>query len=235
MKTSAPAPARPSTAPRAQLRRLAVVGLVAPVVALAACSGGSGATADATAQAATAPASTSTSSTTAAPSTATPSTTSTTSTTPADGSIVDRPVAKKIAASIADPDLGHTIKAAIVVRHFPWPAGQPVGAKQFEIVGVWVSVAAGSRYSASVDPSMLSLVAASPAQTVMPTAEFAKQWGATPLKAATRSQKTAGWVFFKVNRGTTSALSLAFNRPPYTVSTTGKTIPQKTFSVVLTK
>ena len=238
MKTSAPAPARPSTAPRAQLRRLAVVGLVAPVVALAACSGGSGATADATAQAATAPASTSTSSTTAAPSTATPSTpstTSTTSTTPADGSIVDRPVAKKIAASIADPDLGHTIKAAIVVRHFPWPAGQPVGAKQFEIVGVWVSVAAGSRYSASVEPSMFSLVAASPAQTVRPTAEFAKQWGATPLKAAARSQKTAGWVFFKVNRGTTSALSLAFNRPPYTVSTTGKTIPQKTFSVVLTK
>jgi len=235
MKTSAPAPARPSTAPRAQLRRLAVVGLVAPVVALAACSGGSGATADATAQAATAPASTSTSSTTAAPSTATPSTTSTTSTTPADGSIVDRPVAKKIAASIADPDLGHTIKAAIVVRHFPWPAGQPVGAKQFEIVGVWVSVAAGSRYSASVEPSMFSLVAASPAQTVRPTAEFAKQWGATPLKAAARSQKTAGWVFFKVNRGTTSALSLAFNRPPYKVSTTGKTIPQKTFSVVLTK
>jgi hypothetical protein len=144
-------------------------------------------------------------------------------------------VPKKIAASITDPDLGHTIKADSVVRHFPWPAGQPVGAKQFEIVGVWVSVAAGSRYSASVDPSMLSLVAASPAQTVMPTAEFAKQWGATPLKAATRSQKTAGWVFFKVNRGTTSALSLAFNRPPYTVSTTGKTIPQKTFSVVLTK
>ena len=231
MKTSAPAPARPSTAPRAQLRRLAVVGLVAPVVALAACSGGSGATADATAQAATAPASTSTSSTTA-PSTATPSTTSTTA---ADGSIVDRPVPKKIAASITDPDLGHTIKADSVVRHFPWPAGQPVGAKQFEIVGVWVSVAAGSRYSASVEPSMFSLVAASPAQTVMPTAEFAKQWGATPLKAATRSQKTAGWVFFKVNRGTTSALSLAFNRPPYTVSTTGKTIPQKTFSVVLTK
>ena len=235
MKTSAPAPARPSTAPRAQLRRLAVVGLVAPVVALAACSGGSGATADATAQAATAPASTSTSSTTAAPSTATPSTTSTTSTTSTGGSIVDRPVAKKIAASIADPDLGHTIKAAIVVRHFPWPAGQPVGAKQFEIVGVWVSVAAGSRYSASVEPSMFSLVAASPAQTVRPTAEFAKQWGATPLKAAARSQKTAGWVFFKVNRGTTSALSLAFNRPPYKVSTTGKTIPQKTFSVVLTK
>ncbi len=232
MKTSAPAPARPSTASRAQLRRLAVVGLVAPVVALAACSGGSGATADATAQAATTPASTSTSSTTAAPSTATPSTTSTTAT---DGSIVDRPVPKKIAASITDPDLGHTIKADSVVRHFPWPAGQPVGAKQFEIVGVWVSVAAGSRYSASVEPSMLSLVAASPAQTVMPTAEFAKQWGATPLKAATRSQKTAGWVFFKVNRGTTSALSLAFNRPPYTVSTTGKTIPQKTFSVVLTK
>ena len=61
----------------------------------------------------------------------------------------------------------------------PVAGGQPVGAKQFEIVGVWVTVAAGSRYSASVDPSMLSLVAASPAQTVVPTSEFAKQWGAT--------------------------------------------------------
>ena len=82
--------------------------------------------------------------------------------------VVDRPVAKQIKASIKDPDLGHTITADIVVRHFPWPAGQPVGAKQFEIVGVWVSLAAGSRYSASIEPSMLSLVAASPAQTVMP-------------------------------------------------------------------
>ena len=235
MKTSAPAPARPSTASRAQLRRLAVVGLVAPVVALAACSGGSGATADSTAQAATTPTSTSTSSTTASPTTATPSTTDTTGTTAADGSTVDRPVVTPVKASITDPDLGHTITVGRVTRQLPWPSGHPVGAKQFEIVGVWVQFAAGSRYSATIDPSMLSLVAAQPAQTVKPTLEFPKQWNAAPLAAAARSQKTIGWVFFKVNRGTTSTLSLAFNRPPYTVSTTGKTIPQKTFSVVLTK
>ncbi len=151
------------------------------------------------------------------------------------GSAVDRAVSTAITATMKDPDLGHTITVNRIVRRLSWPAGQPVGAKQFEIVGVLVTFTAGSRYSASISPSMLSLVAASPAQTVSPTSEFAKRWGATPLKAASRSQRTGGWVFFKVDRGTTNALSLAFNRPPYTVSTTGKKLPQKTFSVTLTK
>ena len=236
MKTSAPAPARPSTASRAQLRRLAVVGLVAPVVALAACSGGSGGHRRPDRAGRHHPrldehvehvgvahvghvdhaGHVGHDRRGAAP-------------------IVDRAVSTAITATITDPDLGHTITVDRVVRRLSWPAGQPVGAKQFEIVGVWVPLTAGSRYSASISPSMLSLVAASPAQTVSPTSEFAKRWGATPLKAASRSQRTGGWVFFKVDRGTTNALSLAFNRPPYTVSTTGKTIPQKTFSVVLTK
>jgi hypothetical protein len=55
------------------------------------------------------------------------------------------------------------------------------------------------------------------------------------LKPATRSKTTAGWVFFKVDRGTTKALRLGFNRPAYSVSTTGKKLPAKTFGVVLTK
>ncbi|WP_461047226.1 hypothetical protein [Terrabacter koreensis] len=110
-----------------------------------------------------------------------------------------------------------------------------MGAKQFEIVGVWVTLTAGSRYSASIDPAMLSLVASSPSQTVLPTNEFGGRFGATVLKPVKRTQRAAGWVFFKVDRGTTSALKLGFNRPAYQVSTTGKKLPAKTFTVVLTK
>ncbi|WP_374970347.1 hypothetical protein [Terrabacter sp. BE26] len=227
MKTSALIPARPSTASGARLRRLATVGLVAPVVALSACSGGSPGAADATAST---PASTSsaTSSTTTAPTTAAaaPATTQ---------APAQRSVSSTVNASIKDPTLGHTLTARRVVRNFSWPAGQPVGAKQFEIIGVWVTMQAGSRFSASLDPSMLALVAAKPAQTVTPTTEFGKRWGATALKPAKRAQTTSGWVFFKVDRGTGSALRLAFNRPAYQVSTTGKKIPANSFSVVLTK
>ncbi|GAA2467001.1 hypothetical protein [Terrabacter carboxydivorans] len=226
MKTSAAAPARPLTASRSRLRRLAVVGLVAPVVALAACSGESAVTADPTAPGGTGQAATS------AP--ATSATTSATST-GTDTVPVDKPVSTAINATIKDPDLGHTITASRIVRHFSWPSEQPVGAKSFEIVGVWVTFSAGSRYSASLDPSMLSLVATDPSQKVGPTTEFSKRWGATPLKTAKRAQRTGGWVFFKVNRGTSNALSLAFNRPAYQVSTTDKNIGAKTFTVVLTK
>ena len=142
---------------------------------------------------------------------------------------------KNLNAVIKDPDLGHTITATRLARHLKWPAGQPIGAEQFEIVGVRVTAAAGSRYSASIDPSMFSLIAADPKQTVTPTSEFTSRWNAAPLKSAKRSATTSGWVFFKINRGTTSALRLAFNRPAYAVKTTDKSIPAKTFSVVLTK
>ncbi|WP_343991630.1 hypothetical protein [Terrabacter terrae] len=226
MKTSALIPARPSTATGTRLRRLATVGLVAPVVALAACSGGSPVTADATASAPASTSSATASTTTAPTTTAAPTTTQ---------APAQRSVSSVVNASIKDPTLGHTLTARRVVRNFSWPAEQPVGAKQFEIVGVWVTMQAGSRFSASLDPSMLALVAAKPAQTVTPTTEFGKRWGATALKPAKRAQTTAGWVFFKVDRGTGNALRLAFNRPAYQVSTTDKKIPANSFSVVLTK
>ena len=229
LKTPAAAIARPSTASGAHLRRLAVVGLVAPVVALAACSGESPVTADPTAPAGATATATGSTEASASP---TPSTTTTTS---GSAAPVDKMTTKTLTATLKDPELGHTITARRLVRNLSWPSGQPVGAKQFEIVGVWVTAKAGSRYSASIDPSMLSLVAASPAQTVVPTSEFTKRWGATVLRPATRSKTTGGWVFFKVDRGTTSALKLAFNRPAYQVSTTGKKLPTKTFTVVLTK
>jgi hypothetical protein len=227
MKTSAPAHARPSTASGARLRRLAVVGLVAPVVALAACSGESPVTADPTAPAGTTPAATSSSTastttaptTTAAPTTAAPAKYST----------------RTIKAVIKDPQLGHTITALRVSRNLPFPKNQPVGAEAFEIVGVKVEFAAGSRYSASLDPKMLTLIATSPKQNVAPTAEFGKAYKADPLLTTKRDDRDRGWVFFKVDKGTTSTLRLAFNRPAYAVSTTDKNIPAKTFSVVLTK
>jgi hypothetical protein len=152
MKTSAAAPARPSTAPSTRLRRLAVIGLVAPAVALAACSGESPVTADPTAPSGT----TAATSTTSAPTetSASPSTTTAPSTAATDGPATDKVAYTSIKAVIKDPDLGHTITAVRLARHLKWPSGQPVGAEQFEIVGVRVTAAAGSRYSASIDPSM---------------------------------------------------------------------------------
>src|SRR6478735_508496 len=182
MKTSAPATTRPSTASGARLRRLAVAGLVAPVVALAACSGESPVTADPTAPAGTTPAATSTSTTsttTAAPTTAAPTTAA-----PAKYST------RTIKAVIKDPQLGHTITALRISRGLPFPKNQPVGAEAYE---------------------------------------------ANPLLTTKRDDRDRGWVFFKVDKGTTTALRLAYNRPAYAVSTTDKSIPAKTFSVVLTK
>lgn len=226
MKTFAPAPARPSTAFSARLRRLAVVGVLAPVAGLAACSGESPVTADLTAPAGTTPATTSTTTTTseAPTTTASPSTSA-----PAKFST------RTIKAVIKDPELGHTITALKVSRNLPFPKNQPVGAQAFEIVGVKVEFDAGSRYSAALEPSMLTLIAASPKQNVPVTTEFGKAYKADPLKTTKRDDRDRGWVFFKVDKGTTSALRLAFNRPAYEVSTTDKNIKAKTFSVVLTK
>ena len=92
-----------------------------------------------------------------------------------------RPAYKDINVVINDPDLGHKITATRIARHLKWPAGQPVGAEQFEIVGVRVRFEPGSRYSATLEPSMLALVAAKPKQTVAPTTEFKGNWGAKEL------------------------------------------------------
>jgi len=191
-------------------------------------------TADPTAPATAASTTATSTSTTPAPPTTAPTTEKATPTTPPPAA-VEKVSYKNINAVIKDPDLGHTITATRIARHLRWPSGQPVGAEQFEIVGVRVRFEAGTRYSATIDPSMLSLIAANPKQTVPSTTEFKGLWSAKDLTKATREQWSSGWVFFKVNRGTTSALTLAFNRPAYQVSTTDKNIPAKTFTVVLSK
>ncbi|WP_460625524.1 hypothetical protein [Intrasporangium mesophilum] len=230
MKTSTTAPPRPRTTLRLRLRHLTAVAVVAPAIALAACSGEPAVTADPTAPAgATTPAATATTSTDAATTSDVPTTAASTTLAPVKYS------STTINAVIKDPVLGHTITALKLVRGLPFPANQPVGAEAFEIVGVKVQLQAGSRYSADIEPAMLSLIAADPQQNIQPTAEFGKAFKAAPLAAAKRDSSSKGWIYFKVNRGTTTALRLAFNRPSYQVSTTDKNIPSKTFSVVLSK
>ena len=221
MKTPTPAPARPSTARGGRLRRLAVVGAAVPVLALAACSDADPVTAN---QTASAPAGTT-------PATSTDATSETTTTTTATSPAV--PSYKTIKAVIKDPDLGHTITVTRIARNLAWPEGNPVGSEQFEIIGVRMTLDAGSRYSAALAPSMLSLVAADPKQDVAPTTEFQARWKAAPLKPAPRDKTTSGWVFFKVDRGTSTALKLAYHRPAYQVSTTDKSIKARTFLVTL--
>ncbi len=165
----------------------------------------------------------------------TPTTTAPTTTAAPTTSAPAKYSTRTIKAVIKDPELGHTITALRLSRNLPFPKNQPVGAEAFEIVGVKVEFDAGSRYSASLDPKMLTLVATSPKQNVAPTAEFGKAYKADPLLSTKRDDRDRGWVFFKIDKGTTSALSLAFNRPAYAVSTTAKSIKPKTFSVVLTK
>ena len=229
MKTQTPAPARPQTASGARLRRLAVVGLAAPVLAitaLSACSSEAPVTADPTASE---PAGTTPPATSSTPTETTSSATTTTPTTPATFSTKD------IKAVIKDPDLGHSITALKISRNLPFPSNQPVGAEAFEIVGVKVELTAGSRYSATLDPSMISLVATSPKQTVAATNEFGKAYKATPLSPAKRGETERGWLFFKVDRGTSTYLRLQYARPAYEVSTTDKKIQPRSFWVQLTR
>jgi hypothetical protein len=225
MKTPTPAHARPQTASGARLRRLAVVGLAAPVLALAACSSEAPVTADPTASASTG----TTPPTSATSIESTSATTTATPTAPATFSTKDLKVALK------DPDLGHTITALKISRNLPFPPNQPVGAEAFEIVGVKVELKAGSRYSATLDPAMISLVATSPQQKVAATAEFGKTYHALPLSPAKRGTTERGWLFFKVDRGTTTYLRLQYDRPAYQVSTTDKNIKAHSFWVQLTR
>lgn len=231
MKTLTRPSDAPSTTSRTRLRQLCAAAVVVPALALTACSGESAVTADPTVPATAA--ATSSATTTTAP-TAEATTEKAAATTPPPAA-VEKVSYKNLNAVIKDPDLGHTITATRLARHLKWPAGQPIGAEQFEIVGVRVRFEPGKRYSATLEPSMLSLVASNPKQTVPATNEFKGLWSAKDLTTATRDKWSSGWVFFKVNRGTTSALTLAFNRPAYEVSTTDKNIKAKTLTVALSK
>jgi hypothetical protein len=226
MKTSTTAIARPTSALGARLRRFAVVGLVAPVVALAACSGEPAVTADP-------PAPTGTGTSAATPSTSATDTATTSAVPTATATALPKRTDTAINKTITDPILGHKITATRIARNLPWPKGNPVSQEQFELVGVFLDVQAGSRYSADVYPWMFTLRAAPTNTYVQSTQEFNTFFGGS-LTAATRGQDRKGWVFFKMDRGSTGPLTLAFHRPAYQVSNTGKAIPKQAFGVQVT-
>ncbi len=201
------APRKPGAAAGRPVRHLAVAGVVLSLAALGACS--SDASNTSPSPSAT-PGATSPASSTSVPTSTAPSTT-----TPAR-------VDKAVKVEIKDGTLGHVITATKLSRNLPWPAGNPVAAASFEIVGVQMTVDAGDRYSAEVTPAMFTLKPGS-AAPIAPTAEFGTSLGA-PLPTTKRAEKKTGWLFFKVDRGSSGALLLTFNRPAYTVKTTGTSI-----------
>lgn len=224
MKTLTTAPTGHIGDPSTRLRRLAAAGALVPLLALGACSGEDAVTANPTGPV---------EATTSAPSTTTESATGTATPTTAT-TTTPKPSSTVVNAVIKDPVLGHTITAVKVARNLPWPEGYPIGAESFEIVGVRLKVRAGERYSASVAPSMFALKAAPSTVFVQPTGEFGERYKATPLATTKRGEYEKGWIYFKIDKGATGPLTLRFNRPAYTVSTTDKDIPQKAFDVKLT-
>jgi hypothetical protein len=213
---SAARPLRSATT-RAALRRTAVAVAVAPLVALAACSGESPIT---TTTAATTPATGAASTSTETPGT------STTSTTPGP-----TPTTLNAKGNIKDDVLGHVITPTKVVVNLPWPDNHPIAEEHFELVGVEVKVQAGSRYSANVTPDMFSLKTSAP-DAVPATNEFKGALG-KELGTVARGKTATGWLIFKVEKGSATSLELRYNRPAYDVKTTGKSIKAKTFVLKL--
>lgn len=218
--------ARP-TARSARLRRLVAVGSLAPLLAVAACSGDE----PITTQGRVSTQSSTAGDSTAAPTTsaATPAATAPGTTTPGEAT---GPTETALKVQIKDPQLGHVVNATKVVRNVPWPDGNPVSEDSFEIIAVEVTWKAGSRYSAALHPWMLTLATTKTPYAVT-TTEFGSLKG-TPLVAVARNMERSGWVYFKVDRGSGSTVKLSLQRPDYKVSTTGKTLPRHTFTATLT-
>jgi hypothetical protein len=222
---------RPSDAPfqtrRTRLRQLCAVAVVLPALGLAACSGESAVTADPTAPASTTSAATSTTSTTA-PTTDTAMPSVTTSTPPQQPRSITA-----VNKTFGDRALGHVVTVGTLSRNVPWPKGNPASEAAFEIIGVYVKATAGSRYSASINPSMFVLTTANPS-TIPSTSQFGSTLG-KPLPTVQRGQTGSGWLFFKVDRGSKSPMSIYLVRPTYKVSTTGQTLPGTRYGVQVTK
>lgn len=205
---------------RRSLRGLLAVAAAAPLLAAVACSG------DVPITATTAPAGTTTSS----PSPATTGPGASSTTTPSTPTASPTTLSPK--GKITDDVLGHVMTPVKVLTNLPWPEESPVGQEHFELVGVELKVAAGKRYSATVDPSMFTIKAAS-GDPIPATNEFKGALG-KELGTVKRGETKTGWLIFKVDKGAASTLELQFNRPSYEVSTTGKTIKPKTFTLKLT-
>ena len=237
MKTMTPRSDAPATPSRPRLRRLCAAAVVVPALALAACSGESPASTPG-ASAASTPGSSGTTSATSSATTAsaTPSATATptptpTTTAPSPSSLPRTNTA--VSKVFADRGLGHGVTVGTISRNVPWPKGNPVSEAAFEIVGVYVKVRAGARYSATIEPGMFALATADPS-LVEPATQFGSTLG-KPLAVATRGMTTDGWLFFKVDRGAKTPFTLYLRRPAYSVSTTGASLPATRYGVTITK
>lgn len=212
------APSARPTAPSMRLRRLVAVAALAPLLAVAACSGDDAITTQTPAGASTGAAGAGSTSTAQPDSTESPGAAATST---------------AVKAVITDPQLGHTVTATRLVRNVPWPEGNPVGEASFEIVAVEVKWKAGTRYSADLRPWMLTLGTDKTPYAVT-TTEFGTLPGTgKPLVPVARGQERSGWVYFKVDRGSGSKVTLSLQRPEYKVSTTGKSMPRRSFSATL--
>lgn len=207
---------------RSSLRGLLALAAAAPLLAVAACSG------DVPITATTAPVGPTTSS--PSPATSGPDASVPTTTTPSTPAAT--PTTLTPQGKLTDDVLGHVMTPVKVLTNLPWPEESPVGEAHFELVGVELKVAAGKRYSATVDPSMFTIKAAS-GDPIPATNEFKGALG-KELGTVKRGETKTGWLIFKVDKGAASTLELQFNRPSYQVSTTDKTIKPKTFTLKLT-
>lgn len=223
MTTQTHAPSARPTARSARLRRLVAVGSLAPLLAVAACSGDE----PITTQGRVATQSSTAGDATAAPTTSAPTTGATT---PAEAT---GPTETVLKLEMRDPGLGHVVKPLRMVRNAAWPEGNPLGEANFEIIAVEVEVTTGERYSASVLPWMFALSTRKNTR-VAPTTEFGKLLG-DPLPTVLRNKIKKGWLYYKVDRGSGSAVMLQLKRPEYRISTTGKTVPAAIFSVSLSQ
>jgi hypothetical protein len=135
--------------------------------------------------------------------------------------------------SLTDPVLGHRFRVTRVSRNMPWPAGNPVSAANFEIVGLYVEVAAGDRYSATIAPTMFSLRAVPSPNQIQATTEFNSTFQGALAPVISRGQTRHGWVFFKMDKGATGPFVFGFHRPAYVVDTTNTVIRTKAYGVVI--
>ncbi len=210
-----------------RLRGLAAATALTPLLVLAACTSEAPVTADPTRAQATTPGASTASPSTGNPSTAAPSTTE--STPSASTTSVPPPTNVAVKVSITDPILGHTVTATQVRRNMAFPSGHPVASSTFEIVGVYVTLKAGDRYSAPLETSRITL--GNGPTYVEPTTEFGPGF-AKLVTDAQRGQTVAGWLIYKLDKDI-HPLVLMLHRPAYQVSTTDKAIPSKVFTVKL--
>lgn len=212
----------PAASNQTRLRRALTAAALVPLLALAACSGD-----PAPGTTATEPASPNAGSTEGAG----------TGSTDAGGAPTATATPTKVVTAlnvtISDPDLAQRITVRKLARNLPWKDPSSPSAAAFEIIGVELTFDAGVRYTAVLQPSMLTL-ATDKTPNAKPTSEFGGSFG-TPLVPVARANARTGWVFFKVDRGSSSAVVLTYHRPAYKVSTTGKAIPAKAFRVALAK